>query len=121
MLGKCKVVSTDAKKFGIGQWSFIGPGSEKKWYSIKDDSPLGIWDNIAENMLLEFAESDCPIFRATTKDIENCRYTSPQMNLQLKQVFALSFLSISSVSTEQWRLFVRNLRIIKIDRVNLRF
>ena len=25
-----KVVSILAKKFGIGQWSFIGPGSEKK-------------------------------------------------------------------------------------------
>ena len=21
-----------------GQWSFLGPGSEKKWYSIKEDS-----------------------------------------------------------------------------------
>ena len=44
----------------------IGPGSEKKWYSIKEDSPQGIWDNIAEKMLVEFAESGCPIFRATT-------------------------------------------------------
>ena len=49
-----------------GQWSFIGPGSEKKWYSISEDSPQGIWDTIAERMLLEFAESGCPIFRATT-------------------------------------------------------
>ena len=38
-----KVVSIFAKKFGIGQWSFIGPGSEKKWYSIEEDSPQGIW------------------------------------------------------------------------------
>ena len=49
-----------------GQWSLIGPGSEKKWYSIKEDSPQGIWDNIAEKMLVEFAESGCSIFRATT-------------------------------------------------------
>ena len=62
-----KVVSLYAKIFGIGQWSFIGPGSEKKWYSIKEDSPQGIWDHIAEKMLLEFAESTCPIFRATTR------------------------------------------------------
>ena len=52
MLG---VVSIIARKFGIGQWSFIGPGSEQ-----------GIWDNIAEKMLVEFAESGCPIFCATT-------------------------------------------------------
>ena len=38
----------------------------RKWYSIKEDSPQGIWDNIAERMLLESTESGCPIFRATT-------------------------------------------------------
>ena len=61
-LAHAKVVSLYARKFGIGQWSFIGPGSEKKWYSMEED----IWDHIAEKMLLEFAESGCPIFRATT-------------------------------------------------------
>ena len=66
-LANAKVVSSIAKKFGIGQWSFIGPSSEKKWYSMGEDSPQGTWDHIAERMLLEFAESDCPIFRATTR------------------------------------------------------
>ena len=61
-----RVVSMFAKKFGIGQWSFIGPGSEKKWYSMEENSRQGIWDHIADKMLLEFAESGCPIFRATT-------------------------------------------------------
>ena len=65
-LAHAKVVSLYARKFGTGQWSFIGPGSEKKWFSMKEDSPQGIWDNIAEKMLLEFAESGCPLFRATT-------------------------------------------------------
>ena len=32
----------------------------------KRESPQGIWDHIAEKMLIEFAESECPIFRATT-------------------------------------------------------
>ena len=35
-------------------------------YSISADSPQGVWDHIAEKMLVEFAESRCPIFRATT-------------------------------------------------------
>ena len=65
-LANARVVSILAKKFGIGQWSFIGPGSEKKWYSMEENSPQGIWDHIADKMLLEFAESGCPIFRATT-------------------------------------------------------
>ena len=58
-----RLVSLYARRFGKGQRSFIGPGSEKKWYSMKEDSPQG---NLAEKMLLEFAESGCPIFRATT-------------------------------------------------------
>ena len=44
-----QLVSLHAKRFGTGQWSFIGPGSEK-WYSISEDSPQGEWDKIAENV-----------------------------------------------------------------------
>ena len=29
-----QLVSLYAKRFGAGQWSFLGPGSKKKWYSI---------------------------------------------------------------------------------------
>ena len=58
-------VKTYAGRFGIGQWSFIGPGSEKKWYP-SENSPQGEWDRIAEDMLLKFAESGHKIFRATT-------------------------------------------------------
>ena len=65
-LANARLVSLYARKFGKGQWSLIGPGSEKKWYSMKEDSPQGMWDNLAEKMLVEFAESGCPIFRATT-------------------------------------------------------
>ena len=64
-LANAGIVKVLARRFGIGQWSFIGPGSEKKWYSA-ENSPQGAWDNIAEEMLLEFAESGHPIFRSTT-------------------------------------------------------
>ena len=65
-LANTKVVSLYAKRFGIGQWSFIGPGSDKKWYSMEEKSPQGIGDHIAEKMLLEFAGSTYPILRATS-------------------------------------------------------
>ena len=65
ILANAGVVKVLVRKFGVGQWSFIGPGSEKKWYSA-ENSPQGAWDNIAEEMLLEFAESGHPTFRATT-------------------------------------------------------
>ena len=64
-LANVGVVKKLARRFGIGQWSFIGPGSEKKWYS-SENSPQGAWDHIADEMLLEFAESGHPTFRATT-------------------------------------------------------
>ena len=58
-LAHAKVVSLYAKKFGTGHWSI-------QWHSMEEDSPQGIWDKLAEKMLIEFAESGCPIFRATT-------------------------------------------------------
>ena len=33
---------------------------------MEENSPQGIWDHIAERMLVEFAESGCLIFRTTT-------------------------------------------------------
>ena len=65
-VANAKVVSLYATRFGAGQRPFIGTGSEKKWYSMEENSPQGIWDHIADKMLLEFAESGYPIFRATT-------------------------------------------------------
>ena len=80
-VANAKVVSILAKKFGIGQWSFIGPGSEKKWYSMEENSPQGIWDDIAEKMLFEFAESGCQTSRASMlgalRDVEGCSQALP--------------------------------------------
>ena len=64
-LANAGVVKVLARRFGVGQWSFIGPGSEEKWYSA-ENSPQGAWDHIEDEMLLEFAESGHPTFRATT-------------------------------------------------------
>ena len=61
-----KLVSLLPRRFGAGQWSFVGPGSGKKWYSISEDSPQGEWDKMAEKMMLTFAESGHPVFRATS-------------------------------------------------------
>ena len=62
-----QLVSLYAKRFGLGQWSLLGLGSEKKWYSISEDSPQGEWDKIAEQMMmLTFAESGHPVFRPTS-------------------------------------------------------
>ena len=61
-----QLVSLFARRFGAGQWSFLGLGSENKWYSISEDSPQGEWDRVAELMMLKFGESGHPVFRATS-------------------------------------------------------
>ena len=65
-----------------GQSSFIGLGSEKKWYSMK--------------MLLEFAESGCPIFRAT----------SPLSRGQLKSKLSIHFAAVQETIETVFRIIV---------------
>ena len=60
------VVSLQAKRSGAGQWSFLGSGSEKKWYFISEDSPQGERDKMADKIMVTLAESGHPVFRATS-------------------------------------------------------
>ena len=61
-----QLVSINARRFGAGRWSFIGPGSEKKLYSTYDSRPQGEWDRVAELMMIKFGESGHPVFRTTS-------------------------------------------------------
>ena len=44
-LKNAESVKALSRRFGIGQWSFIGPGSEKKWHSA-ENSPQGAWTTL---------------------------------------------------------------------------
>ena len=121
-LANVKVVSIYAKKFGFGQWSFIGPGCEKKWYSMAWSSPQGIWDHMVEKMLVEFAESGFLIFRATTPLSTGKLKSKGHGKLSIH--FAADhetklFLQISSVFTEQSQTCVKNMNPFTIDQGNL--
>ena len=59
-------MSVFAKRFPAGRRSFLGLGSEKKWYSIYIKRPQGEWDRVAEVMMIKFRESGHPVFRATS-------------------------------------------------------
>ena len=59
-------VTECARRFPQGRWSSLGPGSEKKWYGTQPHKSDGEWDKIAEVMMLNFAESGHPVFRATS-------------------------------------------------------
>ena len=76
------------------------------WYSISEDNPQSEWDKMAELMMLKFAESGHPVFRASllsrgqltsTKAVENCRYTSVPMGRRLK-LFHRTIISVNQLS-----------------------
>ena len=58
-----QLVSIFAKRFSPGRWSFLGLGSEKKWYSTLACKPQGEWDRVAELMMIKFREISHPVFR----------------------------------------------------------
>ena len=59
-------VSIHARRISPGRWSFIGPGSGKKWYSTQESKPRRERDRVEELMMLKFGESRHPVFRATS-------------------------------------------------------
>ena len=62
-----QLVCLFARRFGTRQWSCLGPGSEKKWYSLSEDSPSTRW--MGQNGRKDdgsLAESGHPVFRATS-------------------------------------------------------
>ena len=49
-VANAEVVTILARKFGIGQWSFIGPGSEKKRYSMEEKSTKNLGSDCGRNV-----------------------------------------------------------------------
>ena len=111
-------MKTFAGRFGIGQWSFIGSGSEKKRYPSETvhKEPGTIlrkkccWNSQKADILPSVQQLHCPGVSSKAKDEESCLFISPLIKIQLIQFIALFFLSISSVSTEQWQRYAKNLR-----------
>ena len=59
-------MSLFAERFPAGRWSFLGRGSETKWYSSYNERPQEEWDRVAELMIIKFGESGHTVFRATS-------------------------------------------------------
>ena len=76
-----QLVSLYAKRISAGQWSFLGPGSEKKWYSTHEYSPQGEW---GQN------------FRAI--DVDICRKQTP--NLPIHE----SIVQRSAQKQRRWKI-----------------
>ena len=67
---------------------------------------------VAALMMINIGESGprvhCPEERSKAKEVDNVQYTSVLMRIRMKMFFAQLFLLISSVSTEQFQIRVRN-------------
>ena len=55
-----------AKRFLQGHWTFLGPGSEMKWYGGSSYPPKGEWDSIADEMVQRFKETSHPAYKNTS-------------------------------------------------------
>ena len=76
------------------------------------------WNSQKADILFSVQQLHCPGVSSKAKDTENCRYILLLIIQQLRLFFAYLFLPISSVFTEQLRTYVKNLKLIKIDRGN---
>ena len=98
---------------------------------MEENSPQGIWDHIADEMLLEFAESGCPIFRAATPLSRRSLISKGHGKLSIhfaadqetiETIFRIIvFLPIISVFTEQSQTCVKTMNPFTIDQGNLMY
>ena len=65
-IANSQIVADYARRFAHGHWSFLGLGSEKKWYGTHTKNPDGKWDRVAEDMMLNFSESGHTVFRESS-------------------------------------------------------
>ena len=65
-IANATLVTLFAKRFPAERWSFLGPGSETKWFSTYIDESRGEWYRVAELLMIKFNESGHPVFRATS-------------------------------------------------------
>ena len=102
-LAHARVVSLYARKFGIGQWSFIGPGSEKSgilWRIIahKEFGTISRkrcqWNSLRVDVQFSVQQLHCPGVSSEAKDMENCRFTIVPTRQRLRLFFALLFLQV---------------------------
>ena len=130
---KCKssaqLVSLYAKRFGAGHWSFLGPGSEKKWYStrvktVHKENGTELKSKWCSHLQKANTQSSDPRVHypdecLKAKVVENCQYTIALTRERLKLFFAQSPLIISPVFTEQPQICVKNVPPAMIEHGDL--
>ena len=91
-IANSETVAGFARRFAHGHGSFLGPGSEKRWYGTDTYKPNGDWDHVAVDPVLS-NEDPCE-----AQEVGNCLFTSVVIQIQSKWCFARLFPSLSSLS-----------------------
>ena len=96
-MSNANLVSLHAKRFGKGQRSFIGPGSEKSaTLSVKivhkENGTIWrkgwYWNSQKADVQFPVLRLHCPEVNSKAMDIENCRYTIQPIWKRLRLFFA---------------------------------
>ena len=96
-LAHARVVSLYARRFGTGQWSFIGHRSEKSGTpserTVHKESGTILrrrcwWNSPKADVRFSVLRFHCPEVNSEAKDMENCRFTLVPLKKQLRLFFA---------------------------------
>ena len=125
-IANANLVAIYAKRFPAARWSFLGPGSETKWFSSHGSRPQGEGDTDAELMMMnKFWRKRTPSFRATSPLSRGTLKSKGGGKLSIHlcadgETIVTVFRTIISVnpllSTEQSQICVMNTVLVKQER-----
>ena len=109
-------VKNYAMKFSQGHWTFLGPGSEEKWYGSSSYAQKGEWDSLANKMVQQFKETGHPVFKSISalsrgilkkkgRDTINFNGDSPNTELLFHTIHSVNQLSIYGAVTNWCQQF----------------
>ena len=122
-----KLVSVYARRFSPGRWSFLGPGSEKKWHSTHEKlTPRRMGQRRRDDDQIQWKRThSLPIHESiVSRNAQEQRRwkiinTSSLMSDTIETFFEQLFLFISSVFTEQSQICVKNTKLAMLEHGDL--
>ena len=95
---KCVTNSITNAKYACrcsrGRWSFLGPGSEKKWYGTHFDKQDGNCARTAEMMMLQLHTESCHQMFVASSAFERGELKKSKAHLLLRTIISASQLSV---------------------------
>ena len=109
MSGKCSTRIFVCKKIWKGQWSFIGPGSEKSGTlpkkTVHKESGTKLqkgccWNSLRADVRFSVLRLHCPVINSKAKDMVNCRYDQETIETIFRIIVSANQLSLYGAVAE---------------------